>query len=340
MGNAPTIKDVARIAGVSISTVSRVINNKGGVSKQLEDRIREAIKGLKYKPNIVARALKSRATKTLGLIIPNIMNPIFPPLVKVIEDTAKSYNFSTILCNSDGKIEEEAKYIEVLIEKQVDGIILNAIGDYHEGLETVKDTGTPIIVLGRKIAGFGATCITLDNEKGAYSAVEHLIRSGMKNIAFLFGLLEASSAINDRFAGYKKALKDYGVKFRKDLVAKGNRTFEGGSVATQTLLSRNVRFDSVFASNDVMALGCIEKLIGSGFRVPEDISVMGYDDIPFASMFKPRLSTVRSPIGEFGVEAVKTMLQIIYSKKDKQQEKIFDPELVVRDSTLSDNSTN
>ena len=332
-GNA-TIIHVAKMAGVSISTVSRVINKKGGVSKDLEDKIKSAIDKLKYMPNTVARALKAKSTKSIGLIIPSIENPVFPPLVKVIEDTAKKYGFSTVLCNSDGILEEEANYLQLLVEKQVDGIILNAIGDYHERFEVVRNTNTPIIILGRKIEGFKTTCVTINNTMGAYMAVEYLIKTGMKNIAFLYGSMESSSALNDRFEGYKHALKDNRIKFNSKLVAKGNRSFEGGAFATDEIIKRGVPFDAIFASNDMMALGCIEKLLDSGYNVPGDISVMGYDDIPMAGIFRPHLSTIRSPINDLGKEAVKTILRIIYTKNDKLNEKSFEPELVIRGSTL------
>lgn len=328
-----TIKDVARAAGVSISTVSRVINKKGGVSAELDERINTAIRELKYKPNTVARALKAKSTKSIGLIIPSIENPVFPPLVKIIEDAAKKYGFSIILCNSDGILDEEAKYLDLLLEKQVDGIILNAIGDYHERFEVVRNMNTPLIILGREIEGFQAARVTVDNYKGAYMAVEYLIQSGMKKIAFLYGFLEASSAINDRFEGYRKALKDHKIRFDRSLVTKGNRSLEGGAYATEELLKRKVSFDAVFASNDVMAIGCIEKLLDTGYSIPGDISVMGYDDIPMASIFRPHLSTIRTPVKDFGLEAVKAILRIIYSKKDRYLVKCFEPQLVIRDST-------
>jgi LacI family transcriptional regulator len=328
-----TIKHVAKMAGVSISTVSRVINKKGGVSKELEDKIQNAIHQLKYTPNTVARALKAKSTKSIGLIIPSIENPVFPALVKVIEDMAKKYGFSIILCNSDGILEEEAKYVQLLVEKQVDGIILNAIGDYHEKFDIIRNTNTPIIVLGRKIDGFIATSITVNNFTGAYMAVEYLINTGMKNIAFLLGAMESSSAINDRFEGYKQALRDHRIRFDNKLVAKGNRSLEGGVYATEDLVKRGVSFDAVFASNDMMALGCVEKLLDSGYKVPEEISVMGYDDIPMASIFRPHLSTVRTPIQKFGKEAVKAILRIIYTKNDKLNDVAFEPELIIRETT-------
>lgn len=330
-----TITDVAKLAGVSISTVSRVINKQSGVSVALELRIKDAVEKLKFKPNTIARALKAKSTRSIGLIIPSIENPVFPPLVKAIEDTASKYGFSTILCISDGVLEKEARYLELLVDKQVDGIILNAIGDYHGQFAEIRKFGLPLIVLGRKIDQFPSTYVTIDNFKGAYMATEHLIRCGMKDIAFLYGYLEASSAINDRFEGYKQAIKDNGLQFLAALVANGDRSFEGGAIATAELIERQVNFDSVFASNDIMAMGCIEKLLDSGLRVPEDISVMGYDDIPMAKFFRPHLSTIRSPVREFGIEAVKTVLRIIYSKNDTLREKVFQAELVVRQTTKS-----
>jgi LacI family transcriptional regulator len=328
-----TIIDVAKMAGVSISTVSRVINNKDGVSEGFEEKIKSAIEKLKYKPNTVARALKAKTTKSLGLIVPSIENAIFPSLIKVIEDTAKKYGFSTILCNSDGNVEEEARYLQLLVEKQVDGIIFNAMGIYNKGFEIVKDAYTPIIVVGKKIEGFKTSNVSANNFHGAYMAVEYLIKSGMRNIAFLFGQLEAESAISNRFEGYKAALRDNNIEFKEELVIIGKWSFEGGINSTAELLSKGVKFDSVFASNDMIAIGCIEKLLDSGFSIPDDISVIGYDGIPVSQMIRPHLSTVHSPVRELGVEAVKTILRIIYTKQDKFLEKTFEPELIIRNTT-------
>ena len=332
--SAPTIMDVAKLANVSKSSVSRFINKQEGVSRSAEIKIKDAIEKLNYKPNTVARALKAKSTKSLGLIIPSIENPVFPPLVKVIEDTALKYGFSTILCNSEGDIEQEVKYLELLVEKQVDGIIFNALGGYDKRFEIAKDSGTPIIVVGKRITGFNSSNVTVNNFKGAYLAVEHLITTGMKNIAFLSGQLESSSAINDRYDGYKAALEAHGIKYKEDLVVKEIRSFEGGIFGTNELLERDVAFDSIFASNDIMAIGCMEKLIDKGYKIPYDISVIGYDDIPSSRIIKPRLSTVLNPAKEFGAEAVKMILRMIYTKEDLIEEKIFDPEIIIRESTL------
>jgi LacI family transcriptional regulator len=329
-----TIKDVARMANASISTVSRVINDKDGVSEELEIRIKEAIEKLKYKPNVVARALKAKTTKSLGLIVPSIENAIFPSLIKVIEDTAKKYGFSTILCNSDGSVEEEARYLRLLVEKQVDGILFNAMGVYNEKFDIVKEAGTPVLVLGKKIEGLETSNVNINNYRGAYMAVEYMIKTGRRNITFLMGQLEAESAISNRLEGYKAALKDHGITYREDWVVVGGKSFEGGISATEELLSRGIEFDAIFASNDMIAIGAIEKLLDMGYKIPEDVSVMGYDDIPIASIIRPHLSTVHAPILEFGSEAVKTILRLVYTRKDQYLERLFEPHLVIRKSTL------
>jgi LacI family transcriptional regulator len=330
---SPTIKDVALEAEVSISTVSRVINRKGGVSEELKNRINTTIDRLRYRPNIVARSLKAKNTKIIGLIIPSIENPIFPTLVKVIESTAQQYGFSTILCNSDGILENEARYLELLVGQQVDGIILDAIGTSQHGYDIVRESNTPLIVLGKAIEGFPATRVTINNFMGAYMAVEHLIRIGMRKIAFIYGHLEATSAIEDRLGGYRKCLDDHGIAFNPDLLVKDNGTFAGGAYATQILLDQSISFDSIFASNDIMAIGSIGRLQDQNLKVPEDISVIGYDDIPISAIFSPHLSTVKPPIMEFGREAVKAILRIVFQKKDLLQEKVFDPVLLIRQST-------
>ena len=330
---AATIIDVARLANVSKSAVSRFINKQDGVSREAEEKITKAINELKYKPNTVARALKAKTTKSIGLIIPSIENPVFPPLVKVIEDTARKYGFSTILCNSEGSIEQEADYLGLLVEKQVDGVIFNAMGEYKESFEVLRNTNTPVVVIGRKIEKFDTANITVDNYKGAFMAVEYLIKSGMRDIAFLSGHLESSTAINDRYEGYKAALEANGIGFKPNLVIKEVRSFEGGIDAASELIARKEKFDSVFASNDIMAIGCMEKLLDCGYSIPNDISVIGYDDIPSARIIKPKLSTVINPVNGFGVEAVKALLRIIYTGNDSHMEKKFEPELVIREST-------
>lgn len=335
VNNNATIKDVAKMANVSISTVSRVVNRKEGVSEELETKIKNAIEKLKYKPNTIARALKNNTTKSIGLIVPSIENAIFPQLIRVIEDTARKYGFSTILCNSEGDVEAEARHLELLVEKQVDGILFDAMGIYNKNFEVVNDTNTPILILGKKIENFDVPNIEVDNFIGAYQAVDYMVKSGNSKVVFMFGQLESDSAISSRFGGYKAALRDNQIPYLEELVVKGTWSFEGGIVATDELLSRGIKFDSVFASNDMIAIGCMERLLQIGYKIPEDVCIMGYDDIPIASIIRPHLSTVRTPIKDFGIESVKTILRIIFTKNDNISTKIFKPDIIIRNSTKS-----
>lgn len=332
---AATIKDVAKLAMVSTSTVSRYINNQGDVSEESAERIKAAIQELNYRPSVIARALKFKATKSIGLIIPSIENPVFPPLVKVIEDTASRYGFSTILCNSEGDTDKEAKYLELLLEKQVDGIIFDAMGEYNQGFEPIKKADTPIVVIGKKVKNFETANVTASNYKGAFSAVEYLIKTGMKKIVFLSGKMESSSAISDRFEGYRAALQSYNIPYDEKLVVKETRSFEGGIYAADELLSKGLSFDAIFASNDIMAIGCMERLSESGYSIPKNISIIGYDDIPSSRIIRPRLSTVLNPQQDLGVESVKMVLRRIHTGKNIiEEEKSFDPVLKIRESTL------
>ena len=241
---------------------------------------------------------------------------------------------STILCNSEGQVEREVRYLELLVEKQVDGIILNAIGECHERFGIVKRNRVPFLVIGRAIEGFRTSVFTIDNFRGGYIAAEHLLNRGMRRIAFLFGYLESRTAINDRFLGYKQALDDHGIAFDPGLTSYADRSVEGGIQATELLLKSGSKFDSVFASNDIMAMGCIDRLFHVGMRVPQDISVVGYDDIPFASIFLPNLTTVHSPVQELGRGAFDCILKIINEGQDRYESHTLQPELVVRESTI------
>jgi len=318
-----TIKDVAKAAGVSISTVSRIINNMGGVSEELEVKVKKAIKDLNYRPNVLARALKSKTLKSIGLIIPSIINPVFPPLVKVIEDTANNYGFSVILCNSDGILKNELKYISLLAEKQVEGIIINSIGLYDKSLDYIISDDIPVVVIGRKVENFYTTNVTINNYSGAYKMTSYLIEQGLRKIAFVYGDLESKSAVSDRLNGYKQALADAGIEYNEDIVV----------MDTKSSGKTSGPFDEIFSSDDIVAIGCIDTLFKRGYRVSEDISVAGFGDIFMSSIYRPSLTTVRVPIQKLGKEAVKAILRIIYTRTDNKSEIMFEPELIIRDST-------
>ena len=324
----PTIRDVAELAHTSISTVSRVINGKANTSPEVTKRIEQAITNLNYRSNSVARALKVHSTNTLGLIIPSVENPAFGRLAKSIESTADDCGFSTILCNSDGDIEKEIKYIQLLLDKQVDGILFNAIGLRDDRFSILCNIQTPVLIIGRKIPGLSTANVTVDNRQGACSAVLSMLMSGLKRIAFIYGQQESVSAIEDRFRGYRDALSRANIPFDKDLIIFTRRISEAGEAAIDELIERNITFDGIFASNDIIALGCLKRLTELGYRVPEKVSIMGFDMIPFSRMSVPQLSTVDSKLELLGREAVKTIVEMIHTPHEDIATRIISPELV------------
>ncbi len=328
-----TINDVASHAGVSKATVSRVINKNPGVSTELEQRVKKAIEELNYRPNKLAQALKARNTNSIGLIVPSVENPVFAQLTRVVENTAQKYGFATILCNSEGDTEKEAECIRLLLEKQVDGIIFDAIGVYNDAFQDVLRHRVPIVLVGRKIDNFSVANVNVDNRLGGYMATSHLIKTGCRRIVFMQAEHEALSAVNQRFLGYKDALDEHGLALDEQLMPKTRLTFESGARAAGELLDQKVPFDAIFAANDLLALGCLDMLIERGIRVPEEVSIIGYDNIAFGGMARPRLSTVSNSVNTISVEAVKCVLRHIYSDNARTEEICLNPQLVLRQST-------
>ncbi len=328
-----TIRDVARMAGVSEATVSRVINGVDGVSEPLLERVNGAIEALHYKPNSAARALKGKSSKTLGLIIPSVENPVFAQVVSHIERAAQRYGFSIILCSSEGDIRNEERYIEFLIEKQVDGILFDATGHYSDVFGELKSYGVPTVVIGKPIPGLAVTSVSVGNYDGARIACTHLIRTGCRKIVFLSSKYDALSALEDRFRGYCDALTENGLPINDAFVHQSATSYQAATEKTLGMIASGLRFDAVFASNDVLAIGCMNTLIDYGLRVPEDVSIMGYDDIPFSMMTRPRLSSVNNNIEALAGLAVKELLRIIYTRRDEVKSRCLDPELVLRETT-------
>jgi len=331
--HAITINDVAAKAGVSKATVSRVINNAEGVSSDLVEKVNSAIKELDFRPNSLARSLKVHKSKSIGLIIPSTENPVFLTVLKQVELTAMRYGFSLVLCNSDGNTDKEVSLINLLIEKQTDGIVLDAVGEYNEGLDFLKRVGTPIVLLGKKIPGIDTQNATCDNERGGFLATEYLLKTGCRNIAFVFANNESVSALEDRFAGYAKALQGYGVPLREELVVRKRLDYYGLFEEMTGLFSERKEIDGVFGANDIAAISCLNAARNLGKLIPADVSVIGYDNINYCEMTRPALSTVQNPIADMSVESVKMLLREIHRGESSTEEKCFQPALVLRDTT-------
>ncbi|GMB09372.1 LacI family DNA-binding transcriptional regulator [Thermolongibacillus altinsuensis] len=321
-----TIRDVAKLAGVSVATVSRVLNQNGYVNEETEKRVRQAIEQLNYKPNEVARTLFKKTSKTIGLIVPDISNPFFPELVRAVEDVTNIYDYTVILCNSDEKIEKEKEYIEVLKQKYVDGIILTT---NQLELAEVSELDVPVVVLDRPL-NHSFPSVIADNYGGARLATRHLYEIGCRRIAHIQGPLHVVNAM-ERFKGYRDEMQELGL-WDEDLVILGNYQLNQTKEAVLQALKEQ-EIDGIFAGNDVMAVGALKAVQQLGLRVPGDVAIIGYDGIPLTEMTTPELSTISQPIYEMGAIAARLLVKKIEGQPLEQIHHVLPVKLVQRQST-------
>jgi LacI family transcriptional regulator len=319
-----TIRDVAKLAGVSVATVSRVLNQNGYVNEETEKRVRQAIEHLNYKPNEVARTLFKKTSKTIGLIVPDISNPFFPELVRAVEDVTNIYDYTVILCNSDEKSEKEKEYIEVLKQKYVDGIILTT-----NQLELAEVSELPVVVLDRPL-NHSFPSVIADNYGGARLATRHLYEIGCRRIAHIQGPLHVVNAV-ERFKGYRDEMQELGL-WNENLVILGNYQLNQAKEAVLHALKEH-EMDGIFAGNDVMAVGALKAVQQLGLRVPEDVAIIGYDGIPLTEMTTPELSTISQPIYEMGAIAARLLVKKIEGQPLEQIHHVLPVQLVQRQST-------
>jgi LacI family transcriptional regulator len=329
----PTIKDVARVAGVSITTVSHVLNDTRFVSDELRVRVLAAMEELDYRPNILARSLRRGETKTIGLVVPDNSNPFFAEMARMVEDLGFAAGYSVILCNSDENLAKEAAYIEVLIAKQVDGVVFIASGSTQEHLFELNQQDIPYVVVDREVDGSLADVILVDNELGGYLATRHLIELGHRRIACIAGRSQLTPSA-DRVGGYRRALREYLIPEEEELIVPGDFRAEGGEMALERMLAVNPPPSAAFACNDMMAIGVLRAARNAGLRVPGDLSVVGFDDIPFAAVVSPALTTVAQPVSGLAQHSVRLLLARMQNSREDQptQRIVLQPHLVVRDS--------
>ena len=328
---APSIYDVAQEARVSVFTVSAVINNSGKVSATLGRRVEAAIQKLNYRPNLLARSLAKQQTHTLGMVVTDIANPFFPAIVRAAEDAAQKAGYSVLLCNSDDKQEKEAVYLELLLSKRVDGIILNKTPG---GLSLIQrkmlaDAKLPIVLLMRTCPGLKTDVVQTDDRQGAFDAVSHLARIGHKRIGLVSGPMSVSNA-RARRQGYTKALESTGLQYFPDLVFEGNYRIDSGYRAGLALLPR--RPDAVLVTNYLMTVGFMSAADEIGMRCPEDFALVSFDDYPWLGCFRPRLTTIELPKYELGETAVRLLLERIQNKRMRDVTMNLQPQLRVRES--------
>ncbi|MBU5592159.1 LacI family transcriptional regulator [Clostridium sp. MSJ-4] len=328
---AASIKDVAREAGVSIATVSRVLNDVDVVNEETKKKVLEAIKKLGYRPNIVARSLKTQKTKTIGILIPDISNQFYPEIVRGTEDVANIYDYNIMLCNSDSDLEKEKEYLRVLKEKMVDGVLYMSSSLEPEILALIKELELNTVLVESKDNEGKLPSVTIDNKSAALDATNYLIERGNKHIAYIGTPKNAQNAWSLRYAGYEEAIKESGLELKEELLYFGELKAQTGYEAIDKLIEKD-NIDAIFCASDEIAMGAINALRGKGILVPEDIDVVGFNDLYTASIFYPRLTTISQPMYDMGSVAMRMLIKLINNKDLDQKHFQLPYILVERDS--------
>jgi DNA-binding LacI/PurR family transcriptional regulator len=328
-----TIKDVARAANVSTATVSHVLNDTRYVSDELRERVLRAIGELNYRPSHAAASLRTKRSQSILIIIPDIANPFFPSLVRGAQDAFDRKGFAVIVGNTDRRRDRELEFLSLALRTQADGIIINPSQIGYNDLQEVIEQGVKVVLIGAHIDHPGLDIVRVDNRAGAYDAVRHLIDLGHKRIAIVCGPMSASSAWQ-RCEGYWQAMEEAGLPVKPDWVVEDTFDQEGGYRSAQQLLAQSEPPTAIFATADLIAIGVMQALRAAALRVPEDVSVVGFDDIPAATLTTPPLTTINQPKYEMGKRAAELLLaRIKGGKASSSRRGLMEYGLVVRGST-------
>lgn len=329
-----TIHDVAVRAGVSATTVSHVVNGTRPVSSELSARVQQTVRDLGYQPNALARSLRRKQSHTIGLIVPDNSNPFFAEMAHSVEYAAYGIGHAVVLCNSDDDPAREALYLDLLLKRQVDGIVLVAATTSRDAMRAVVERGVPLVVVDRELPDPAHDCVLTDHEAGGYAATEHLAQLGHKHIACIAGPSDLGSSAS-RVAGYRAALRASGLAVDTSLVVRGDFRDHSGYTAAQKLLKRSDPPTAIFACNDLMAIGAMAAARDAGLGVPEGLSVVGFDDIHLAGYLNPPLTTIAQPMAELGRVAAELLLQRMQDRSLPPRRIMLRNRLVVRRTTAA-----
>ncbi len=326
-----TIQEVARHAGVSTATVSRVLNNHGTVNPELIRRVRAAVEALAYQRNAVARNLRRSQTSLWAVIVSDVANPFFTAMVRGLEDVAQQRGCSVVLCNSDESPEKEADYIAVAAAERMAGVVISAAST-STNVTPLLDLGIPVVAVDRRLRGADVDTVLVDNLRGAEAATEHLMEMGYQRIGCITGPSRAMTA-SERLKGYKRALRHHGRDVRPGLIRHADFRERGGYDAMRSLLADSA-VDAVFVANNLMTVGALKYLVTHGIRVPKDIGMVGFDEIPWADLVRPTLSTVAQPTYDMGRVAGQLLAAHSASPDKRPETVILRTSLNIRASSI------
>ncbi len=328
-----TIRDVARLAGVAPITVSRVINHSGYFSAETRLHVEAAINQLGYMPNTLARSLRSRRTNTLALVLTDITNPFWTTVVRGVEDVASEAGFNLILCNTDESEAKQEQYLNMLLQKRVDGVLLVPVRCTSQPVHFIQSQNVPLVILDRHIPGVEVDSVRGDSEGGGYALVQLLLSLGHRQIAMLSGPQGVSSA-DDRVTGYQKAMAQAGLDHQNELVFYGEFTQQSGYKMMQSALAVKPRPTAIFAGNNFITIGSFKAVRDAGLRVPEDIALVGFDDLPVTLIIDPFFTVASQPAYEMGKQATELILARVTGQAPSEcQENILPTEIIIRRSS-------
>ncbi len=325
-----TIRDVAREAGVSIATVSRTFSGTQYVRPAVRERVMTSAEQLKYRPNALARSLRVENTSTLGLVIPNVGNPFFTAMARAVEDAAREMGYSLMIGNADEDPGKESEYLNVLMEKRVDGLIVSPARAISPPLNEIARSGVPLVFLDRYVKGIEAPVVRADGRKAVDSLVEHLVDLGHERLAIISGPPETVPG-RERLDAFLRGAEDRGVPVAEERVKIGDFRRESGLRAMRELLELNESPTAVFAANNLMGLGALQTLSRAGVKIPGEISFASFDDVSWFELTTPSVTAIAQPTAELGAAAAR-MLPVLMEGRERPESVILEAELVVRGS--------
>ena len=303
-----TIRDVAARAGVSMSTVSHVINGTRFVSDEKRAAVLAAMQDLGYRPNTLARSLRRNRTLTIGVVVPDSSNPFFADIARGIEDACFDLGYIVMICSTDENPDKERVYVDNLIERQIDGVVIVVARFGSQSVQMLIDHGVPTVVVDRDVPGLNVDAVVIDNYGGGYVVGEHFVERGYCRPACIAGL-SYGVPVQERIRGYRDALGAYGIALTDDLIEPGDFQFQGGLLAFERLVARHPEIDAVFACNDRLAVGAMRAAGERGYAIPARLGIAGFDNIDLSAYTMPSLTTVAQPKYQMGQQAAALLLR-------------------------------
>lgn len=328
----PSMKDVARLAGVSVSTVSRVINGTIPVDEDTRERVNAAISAIDFKPNLLARGLRLKSGNLIGLVVPEMSLSTFTPMIRYAEEGAEENGYDLILGSTDNDPEREARFIEALIRRNIDGIIFSRVSDRSRVMRLIERSNVPIVIIDRYSGREDIPCVVLDNYRAGVIAAEHLLSRGHGTFACITGPLDIALS-RERAAGFRDTIRQHGGRIDDASMFEGDFSFEAGTQAVRRFRETGARFTALWAQNDYMAIGALNELRRRGTRIPGDVSIVGLDNIEASWMIDPPLTTIAQPFRQMCRTAVDLIVKMNRKEPAGETRTVVMPELIVRATT-------